>query len=175
MSGCLLVVGLLIDLFSSYRAAHFGVVSGFRLFAWHFSRAGGCYAVRLRGCLVKGAWVVFGLIRVVGSLLEQARPRVHSFSIVRQGLYCLDRIVGFPVLPTWSTALFWSKAVPFSSGVATAMSDEPCSIHFDPYGRWAFVDCWARCGWLGLLDLEAKVGMGSYDPFIALVERSRSS
>lgn len=44
--------------------------------------------------------MVFGLIRVVGSLLEQARPRVHSFSVVRQGLYRLDRIVGFPVLPT---------------------------------------------------------------------------
>lgn len=103
----------LIDLFSSYRAAHFGVVSGFWLFAWLFSRVGGCYAVRLRGCLVKGAWVVFGLIRVVGSLLEQARPRVHSFSVVRQGLYRLDRIVGFPVLPTWSTAMFWSKQYPF--------------------------------------------------------------
>ena len=44
--------------------------------------------------------MVFGLIQVVGSLLEQARPRVHSFSAMRQGLYRLDRISGFPVLHT---------------------------------------------------------------------------
>lgn len=44
--------------------------------------------------------MVYGLIRVVGSLLEQAQPRVRSFSVVRQGLYRLDRICGFPVLRT---------------------------------------------------------------------------
>ena len=37
---------------------------------------------------------------MVGSLLEQARPCVLSFSDVRQGLYRLDRTSGFLVLHT---------------------------------------------------------------------------
>lgn len=55
LSGCLLVVGFFSTF--SHRSVRyvFGVESGFRLFAWLFGRAGGCFLVRLRECLVKGA------------------------------------------------------------------------------------------------------------------------
>ena len=38
--------------------------------------------------------MVFGLLRVVGCLLEQQLPRVHTSSIVAPWLFCLGQQVG---------------------------------------------------------------------------------
>lgn len=69
---------------------------------------------------------------MVGSLLEQARPCVLSFSDVRQGLLsCPYEWVSCAAYLNDGIDLI--KSVSFSSGIALALPDEPCNSLFDPY------------------------------------------
>ena len=102
----------------------------------------------------KGAWVVFGLLRVVGSLLVQTTSTWHTSSVDCLGVFRLSMLwVSCVAYLSYGILLGWSKLL--SSCVTNVASDEPWSCLFAPHR-----ECLHWC--CGTLSVACYLGYGTW-------------